>query len=375
MIDKEVLDKLIPLKTQDELKEEIKEDLIENGFAITNFRSGGIFLTIIMIFIKIYIELLNLARTLVSNSTITNANEEWLKVKAKDFSKTIKEASTTEGVITLKRDNAEQTIKIYIGDIFKTEQDKAGEEYRYIVQETTLLPKGEFTCKVPVKAEKPGSIYNLSKNMITKSLTHIETITEITNEENWITKEGSDIEATESFRSRVLNSWSELSTYAIADKYKNVAESVIGVLYAQVNDQHPRGQGTVDIVITSTAGAATDNLLNLVSEAVETVRGPYDNLLIKSSEVIYQDVEVILEINSVINSDGMKERAIEIIRELLEINTERELNKLYRADIIYLLKDNLILKNAKVITPSEDIELGIDKVIFLGNLQVTINRV
>lgn len=375
MMDKEILDNLIPLPNQDELKTEIKEDLSDAGFVITNFKSGGIFFTIIMIFIKIYIELITLARTIVSNSTITNADEEWLEVKAKDFSKERKEISCTEGNITLKREDSSQTVTIPQGNIFKTEQDKVGYEYRYIVQETTIFPKDELICKVPVKAENAGSEYNLSQGIITKSLTHIETVTEITNDENWITKEGSDLEGIENFRSRTLNVWSELSTNVIADKYKNIAEGVTGVLYAQVDDQHPRGQGTVDIIITSTAGQATQNLITQVTDAVEKIRGPYDNLLVKSSEVVYQDIQVTLEINSYINSDGMESKANTVIKELLEINTDRELNKLYRADIIYQLKKNLTLKNVKVIMPAEDIELGIDKVILLGNLQVTINRV
>lgn len=377
MLDKDILDKLIPLKTQDELKEEIREKLVEKGFAITNFRSGGIAYTIIMIFIKIYIELVTLARTIVSNSTISNADEDWLIVKAKDFSKERKQASYTYGNVTLTREDTEQTIKIKEGEIFKTEQDRAGEEFRYIVQETTVFPKGESKVKVLVKAEKPGASYNVSKNMITKSLSHIETVDQITNDEDWITKEGADIEYIESFRSRVLNSWAELSTNVIADKYKNVAEGVVGVLHAQVDDKHPRGQGTVDIIITSTAGQATESLLTDVSKAVEEIRGPYDNLLVKSSEVVYQDIEAVIEIDSLESDEGIQEAALNKLKELLEINATRELNQLYIADIIYVLKGlnvNTAIKNVKVIQPSEDVVMPLYNVICLGNLQVTVNR-
>lgn len=373
MMDKEILDTLIPVPEQDELKEQIKSELSDEGFAITNYRSGGIFLTIIMIFIKIYIELLNLARTIVSNSTITNAEESWLEVKAKDFSKERKQTSYTEGMLTLRREEADKTIVIAKGNIFKTDKDKLGEEYRYIVQEKTVFPKDESVCKVAVKAEKPGSEYNLSSGLITKSLTHIETITDITNDEDWITSEGSDIESVEGFRNRTLNAWAELSTNVIADKYKNVAEGVTGVLFAQIDDMHPRGQGTVDIIITSTAGKATENLISKVTEAVEAIRGPYDNLLVKSSEIVYQDVEVILEINSYASSEGLEDQFSKELKKLLEINTDRELNKLLVADI-YSLKKELSLKNIKVIVPTEDIELETGTVVLLGSIQTTIKR-
>lgn len=375
MMDSEVLDTLVPVPEQDDLKEEIKEKLSDNGFQVNSYRSVGVFNIVIMIFIKIYIELLNLARTIISNSTISNAVEEWLVVKAKDFGKERKEASYTEGYITLRRDIAEQNIPIQKGNIFKTEQDKAGKEYRYIVQKAVIFERDETECHVLVKAEYPGSDYNLSSGLITKSLTHIESVTEITNDEGWITAEGADIEAVESFRNRTLNVWSELSTNVIADKYKNVAESVTGVLYAQVDDMHPRGQGTVDVIITGTAGEATEALLLSVSEKLEEIRGPYDNLLVKSSSIVYEDIAVTLEAESYIDTSDYEEKAEKAINEFLKVSSDRELNKLYKSDINYILRKNLELKNVKIAAPLDDIEETVDKVILLGNLQVTVNKV
>ena len=45
MIDKEILDEVLPVPELEELKEQKIEELQEEGFVVTNFHSGGIFYT------------------------------------------------------------------------------------------------------------------------------------------------------------------------------------------------------------------------------------------------------------------------------------------------------------------------------------------
>ena len=70
-----------------------------------------------------------------------------------------------------------------------------------------------------------------------------------------------------------------LAARAIEDTFVNSAEAVQGVLFAQADCDHPRGQGTVDVIVTGTAGEATEGLLDEVREAVDKIAGPYDNIL------------------------------------------------------------------------------------------------
>lgn len=229
---------------------------------------------------------------------------------------------------------------------------------------------------VVVEAEKDGARYNVPPGQITKSLTHIEGIDKIENLSGWIIREGADIEDYESLRARTLGSWAELSTLPIRDKYKNVCEGVPEVLFVNVHDLHPRGQGTVDIIVTGTAGEATEGLLADVKKAAESIRGPYDDLLVKSSTTVEQDVAVSITVPEMIDSSGIEERAASVIAELLQISKGRSLNELTHADIIFELKDKLPdIRNVKVTTPEEDVLLDSDKVIVLGKVTVTARRV
>ncbi len=56
MIDKAILDEVLPVPELETLKEEKIAELKEEGFAITNFHSGGVFYTLLLIVLRIKIE-------------------------------------------------------------------------------------------------------------------------------------------------------------------------------------------------------------------------------------------------------------------------------------------------------------------------------
>ncbi len=61
MIDKAILDEVLPVPELETLKEEKIAELKEEGFAITNFHSGGVFYTLLLVVLRIKIEFTELA--------------------------------------------------------------------------------------------------------------------------------------------------------------------------------------------------------------------------------------------------------------------------------------------------------------------------
>lgn len=376
MIDEKVLDEILPVPDIEELKEETITQLKSEGFVITNFSSGGVFYTLLMIVLHIRIELVKLLRIVLNNMFVSHAEGIWLKLKAADFGKKQKEALKTQGYVTVRRGNSEEAVRIAKGHVFKTIKDVNGEELRFFVLNDAVLQKGTETVNVLVEAEQEGSKYNVPPGQISRSLTHLEGGCTVSNESNWITREGSDIEDIESLRERTLRSWSELATRPTAEKYQNACEKVPGVLFVKVNDMHPRGQGTVDIIVTGTAGEATEGLLTQVRAEVNKIIGNYDDVLVKSSTTIKQPVSVNVTIPDTVADDGIADSVKAAIAELLQIRKNRELNELTHADIVHAIKSKVTsVRNVKVIVPSEDVFLESDKVIILGEVVVTVERV
>ena len=293
MIDKAILDEVLPVPELETLKEEKIAELKEEGFAITNFHSGGVFYTLLLIVLRIKIEFTELLRAILNNMTLTHSTGAWLDIKAADYGKKRKKAQKAQGLVTLSRTNDQgEAVKIEKGHIFKTQKDINGEELRFFAIEAAVLQKGSRSVDVLVEAEKEGSRYNVPEGQITRSLTFLNGIDGISNGEDWIVREGSDTEDDEGLRTRALRSWSELAARSIEDTFINAAEAVQGVLFAQADCDHPRGQGTVDVIVTGTAGEATEGLLDEVRDAVNKIAGPYDNVLVKSSTTVSQDIEV-----------------------------------------------------------------------------------
>lgn len=376
MIDKEILDAVLPLPTLDELKEQKVEELKDEGFVISNFHSGGVFYTMLMIVLRIKVEVIELLRVVLNNMFVSHAGGAWLDLKMADYSKKRKKAQKTQGFITVRRTGMTgEAVKIPKGHVFKSILDINGEELRFFVLEDAVLQKGAQSVDVLVEAETEGSRYNVPEAQITRTLTYLGEV-EITNGEDWITLEGSDVEDDESARTRTLRSWSELALVPLRDTYINVCEAISGVLYVTVNDQHPRGQGTVDVIVTSEAGAASEDLLGQCRAACEEIREPDTDVLVKSAEVVYTDITLTVTIPDSISRDGLAERAKAAVIDLLRLRGRRVFNELTHADLIHKVKSDVsVVRNVTVTTPTEDLFLATDKVILPGTITVSVEGV
>ena len=376
MIDNSILDKIFPEPDRDDLKNELVEKLQEKGFVITNFNSGGIFYTLLMIVVQVRVELTRLLRTMLNTLYVRHADAEWLGLLAADFSKSRKAAVKTQGIVTLYRDpKAETTTVVPRGTIFLTDTDINGEKLRYFSVEKETAFKGMDMVHIPVEAEAEGSRYNIPAGQITKCVKHLEGITRISNEIGWISREGSDIEEWEALRERTLGAWDLLATMPTAAKYKNICEAVDGVLHVTVHQLHPRGQGTVDIIVTSTAGEATPELLAKVQEAADGIKAPDDDVLVKSAVTVAQDISLQVILPQLASDEGIKDRVVSVVANYFRISRDRNLYEFIQYDLLYAIKSSVpIIKNVKILTPEEDVVLDKDKVIICGSITVDLVR-
>lgn len=375
MIDEEILDRLIPVPTEEEEMENLQRELKEAGFAVTNFATGGVFYHLARLVVREEIELLELARTMLNGCFIRHAEGDWLDIKAADFSKARKEAVKTQGYVTVRRSEYGNALQVTKGHPFKTVPDAMGKEYKFYALDTQVIAAGAASGRVLVEAEEPGTGYNLPPGRITISMIHLEGVESVSNEDGWIYQEGADEEGTESFRERCIRSYEEQAEQTIAGKLKNAAEAVEGVLDARIDDQHPRGQGTVDIIITGTAGHASDALLAQVAEAVSPLKGNYDDYLVKGADVVMQDVEIIIYIAKGASAMGIADTAEYILRNSV-MKQNRELNELYRDTITAELKSGIpTYKKSDIIQPADDLILGEDKTIVLGQVSISVRNI
>lgn len=375
MIDETILDKIIPLPDEEEAMEDIREELEEEGFVITNFNKGGIFYTLVRIMVYVYWQILVLAREIVNSCFMKHTSGDWADIKAADYGKYRKEAKKARGYVTVYRSDSSYALTVQAGHMFKTLPDAGGAERKFYALSETIIDAGEQTGIVLVEAEQPGLAYNVPTGKIVVSMIHLAGVDRVSNEKGWLLEEGTDEETDESLRERCTSSFSELASRTIEEKLKNAAESVNGVIAAEINAQHPRGQGTVDIYITGTAGEATDELLQQVSDAVENLKGNYEDYLVKSARVSRQDFMLTIWLAEDASKDGVKEAAEDIINSLLGVN-RKELHRFYRDTLIKALADRIIdYRTADIIEPSGNIMLEKGMVVLAGDISVTVKNI
>lgn len=375
MIDESIMEKIIPIPEEDEEMEKVQGELEDEGFPITNFKKGGVFYHLCRMLVTIYIELKELARVIVNSCFIKHAEGDWLKIKAADYSKQQKEAKAAKGYVTIYRNEYNNALQVTKGHCFKTEPDAGGKELKFYCCENTVIDAGEPVGRVLVEAEAPGTYYNIAPGRISISMIHLDGMDYVTNEEDWLFEEGAEEEDLEDLRDRCMSSWAELATRTIEEKLRNAAKSVPGVLDARIDAQHPRGQGTVDVIVTGAAGEASPELIRRVGEAIEPLKGNYEDYLVKSSEVVRQAFELVVYLAEDAATDGVDAQAAKLIEEMMAL-TRGEMNTLYRDSIIQVLSTKIDnYRKTDILQPSGDMLLGQDKVIMAGDINVTVRNV
>ena len=131
----------------------------------------------------------------------------------------------------------------------------------------------------------------------------------------------------------------------------------------------------MDVIVTGAAGEASPELIRRVGEAIEPLKGNYEDYLVKSSEVVRQAFELVVYLAEDAATDGVDAQAAKLIEEMMAL-TRGEMNTLYRDSIIQVLSTKIDnYRKTDILQPSEDMLLGQDKVIMAGDINVTVRNV
>lgn len=261
---------LIPTKTMEQLMEDAVSNLEALNFRITNLRkTGGIFNTLLAASLQGLAELYTLLIKVVEQIYLFSAAGGWLDAKAAEYSAFRKKATATQGLVVFGRQDTAGILVIPEGTVVKTEPDLDGQEYRYVTTARATMADGQAEIQVPVTAESEGAAYNVTPGLIKRLAVFLSGIDYVRNDAGWVTREGTDEESDEALRQRAERKWYQLSVGGMAETLRSLVEQVNGVVTVRIEDQHPRGEGTVDVIITSVQGVPTAELVAEVQTLLE----------------------------------------------------------------------------------------------------------
>lgn len=244
------------------------EGQLPSGFPINDTDPFGVWNTFKRLAAEAGIDARAYLAGVVPQGFILTATGPWLDAHAQSQGLRRIQSSFTEGNVTFSL-SAPGTVPA--GAIVATPPDVNGEELRYrVIQDT---PGNPPSVLVPVRAESPGSRYNAASGRISRLLTVLPFVSGVGNAEGWISEAGVDPESDDELRERILLSWPAQSYAGIDDNYVFWARQVPGIVKVRVLE-HPRGQGTVDVLIAPRSGLPTAQQIADVQAIINRYR-PY----------------------------------------------------------------------------------------------------
>ena len=232
-------------------------------------------------------QLYTLLSRLLAQAAPYHATGTWLDLHADGVSLTRRAATKAVGLVRFTRTAGQNgaNINIPAGRIVRTLPDGAGEVYRYTNPAAAVLPAGADHVDVPVEAESYGAAANASAGQICELVTPVSGVASVSNAADWLTSEGANQETDAQLGERYRLQWqgnNGCTKYA----YMAWALSVPGVTSVSILDRHPRGQGTVDVVVRGADVLPTSSLLDEVRAAIAPNVPINDDWQVKGPEAV-----------------------------------------------------------------------------------------
>lgn len=227
----------------------------------------------------------SLLQRLLQQAAPYHASGEWLDLHADGVGLTRRTATKAMGLVRFMRGTGTGNIVIPAGRIVRTLPDGAGEVYRYSNPVAAVLPAGAEHVDVYMEAESYGAASNASAGQICELVTPVSGIAGVSNAADWLTSEGADEETDAQLAERYRLQWqgnNGCTKYA----YMAWALAVPGVTSVSVLDQHPRGQGTVDVVVRGADVLPTESLLEKVRAAIAPHAPINDDWQVKGPQAV-----------------------------------------------------------------------------------------
>lgn len=204
----------------------------------------------------------------------------WLDMHGRQVGIERKKTTKAKGDAVFFRSGSSGNVPIEAGSVIRTPPDGLGNVYRFVTLADAVLQDGENEVLVSVESESYGRAGNVTSGQICEMASVIPGVDGVINRSGWLASEAIDEEDDESLRLRYQLAWSAINgctRYA----YESWARSVTGVTGVKIMDNHPRGQGTVDVVIRGAAGLPTVDLINAVKAVVYSKKPINDDVLVK----------------------------------------------------------------------------------------------
>lgn len=237
---------------------------------------------------------------------------------------------------------------------------------RFATTEDAVLAEGELYVDVPALAVEPGRAGNVAAGAVTIMAAMPVGIRACANPEAF--SGGDDLESDDDLRRRLLDTYLRLPNGANAAYYEQSAMSFPQVAAAAVVSR-PRGVGSVDVVVATSAGVPDEELLEELQAYFEERREIAVDLQVRAPEK--KQVSVTIRVQAEENRDAAAVRQ-EVEQAIHSWFDGRRLGQdVLRAKLGELTFDVPGVKNYVIDAPTADIAVSSDVLPWLESLTIS----
>lgn len=281
---------ILEWKSADQLVALVGQKLAESGSKLTNWNKLSRLRTLTESLVQPTAELFVLLLKVVPQIYAKYATGEWLDLHAADRDDARKEGRAAIWLVQFARtEGGSGNVPILAGTRVGTQLNAQGLRVEFVTRLAAVLLAEEDVVDVEVEATEVGVIGNVGLGTINVLLNPVAGIAGVTN--IGLVSEGVDRESDEALSERLVAKWDALGYGSNRAAYRLWALGVAGVLDAWVDDDHPRGPGTVDVYVLATTGSPSVNLLAEVDGVVQSRRTVCANVLVKGPDLVPIEVE------------------------------------------------------------------------------------
>lgn len=222
---------------------------------------------------------------------------------------------------------------------------------RFETTEDAVLREGEAWVDVAAKACEAGAAGNAIAGTVTSGVSLPAGIVNCTNPVAF--QDGCDAESDEELRKRILDSYRRLPNGANAAFYEREAMSIAGVTAAKAVGR-ARGIGTVDLYITTHSGTPSPELINTVSEVLESRREIAVDLSVLAPEVESIEVSMEIEPEAGYSFAQVREKVEQALQNCFDGTLLGEGMPMARLLTVAFAVEGV--KNCHLLSPTEDVE-------------------
>jgi len=259
--------------TKDEALQILIDQLAALGFSSTSWQAGSVQRSMLETFAQVFAdETEGVADITEAGFNETSSGGYLTLLSASHYDNDREEAGYTEGLIELVAAPGSGPYSVIASQLVAVDSVNG---FTYRNTGAFTIPAGG-TVSATFKAETAGADRDVAPNTILELQTPLAGVT-INNPipsgaTSWITVNGSDEETDDELRERNRAKWALLSPARPSLAYASLArEAAASVTRAFVDDQNPRGPGTVDVYIAGASGELSSAVVSTVQDYLDGV--------------------------------------------------------------------------------------------------------